>query len=103
MSLASGSANEAKSQSADEQEREPQQDGRTPRSFNLHKNLCLAVNKLPPELLCQIFHLSQVKLPASNADVINSWANFSHVCTVWRSIALNTPKLWSTLSLAKGP
>jgi hypothetical protein len=62
-------------------------------------NVALAPHKkLPPEVLRSIivFATSEpTRLPVSNQGVYA----MSHVCFAWRQLVLNTPELWSNISL----
>lgn len=62
-------------------------------------NVALAPHKkLPPEVLRSIivFATSEpTRLPVSNQGVYA----MSHVCSAWRQLVLNTPELWSNISL----
>ncbi|KAJ8517786.1 hypothetical protein ONZ45_g5037 [Pleurotus djamor] len=61
-----------------------------------------ATSKLPAEVLVQIFdlvrlsHLSCDNHPAEKLKPFYTWAvEVTHVCSAWRTIALNTPTLWN--------
>ncbi|KAI5831350.1 hypothetical protein K523DRAFT_362326 [Schizophyllum commune Tattone D] len=52
------------------------------------------IHSLPPELLVEIFRYHTV-------DAISSVMKLLHVCSRWRTIALNAPELWTRLSLLR--
>ncbi|PBK73261.1 hypothetical protein ARMSODRAFT_851066, partial [Armillaria solidipes] len=66
------------------------------------------VQRLPPELLCQIF-LGTIERPQATADLdaqlhdIKSVGypplSISSVSVKWRSIALSFPELWSSINI----
>jgi hypothetical protein len=58
---------------------------------NAHANLLSPINRLPPELLTEIFLLWTRE--ASDVSVIAA------VCNRWRKLALSTPQLWSTIRI----
>ncbi|KAF9810052.1 hypothetical protein IEO21_07134 [Rhodonia placenta] len=73
-------------------------------------------DKLPVELLAHIFYLGLVYLPDAseegrsgpcpqyNAHTVKALPSeivVSHVCSRWRNIALNTPKLWTQINLSR--
>ncbi|KAI0732024.1 hypothetical protein C8Q72DRAFT_188846 [Fomitopsis betulina] len=85
---------------------------------------CLINDKLPPELLAQIF-MAGIDLddPADEIDEEDEddmdedsdsddsdeetekpplEVTVSHVCKLWRDVAINTPALWSTLDFSRG-
>ncbi|KAJ7162802.1 hypothetical protein C8R43DRAFT_307030 [Mycena crocata] len=51
----------------------------------------LAINRLPPEILAEIFIFVCEASELSD----DSWVACSYVCALWRQIALDTPQLWS--------
>ncbi|KAM6501839.1 hypothetical protein JOM56_001816 [Amanita muscaria] len=54
-------------------------------------------NKLPPEMLRRIFELcceEPAHIPAQNGIY-----TISHVCSLWRQIALRTPEFWANVSI----
>ncbi|KAL0564937.1 hypothetical protein V5O48_017095 [Marasmius crinis-equi] len=57
----------------------------------------ITINSLPPEILSDIF----LHLPHEDRTFIVEGTPWSlgWVCSKWREVVLNTPKLWSTLSL----
>ena len=60
------------------------------------------INGLPPEILLIIFQNVRDLSPASEHDLRPSaprWYCILGVCRYWRTLALNTPVLWTTLSV----
>ena len=60
----------------------------------------LAINKLPPEILCAIFKTCVDSLRARRHRGVVS---LSHVCSEWRAITLAFPGLWSIVDLSELP
>ncbi|KAM6501837.1 hypothetical protein JOM56_001814 [Amanita muscaria] len=55
-------------------------------------------NKLPPEMLLRIFELcceGPAQIPAQNGSIYT----ISHVCSLWRQIALSIPEFWASVSI----
>ncbi|KZV77096.1 hypothetical protein PENSPDRAFT_281103 [Peniophora sp. CONT] len=66
-------------------------------------NNLVPIVTLPPELLCRIFmsvsedgSLSRYKY---SRGLSSSWLSVTHVCRVWRSVALNCAQLWTTMPI----
>lgn len=55
------------------------------------RNEFVPVYRLPPELLAKIFSFA---IDGIQHDI--SWVNFTYVSWRWRSVALDTPHLWTT-------
>lgn len=53
------------------------------------RNGWVPIAKLPPELLCRVFHF------ASRDDKFLQWIQVSYVCRRWRDVAVNSPSLWT--------
>jgi hypothetical protein len=70
-------------------------------SLKTARNAEMLVNRLPRELLVQIFtqRVSDITfIYQSNArELVKSYIAFSHVCTLWRRLALTTPSLWTAI------
>jgi hypothetical protein len=73
-------------------------------SLQRRRNSRIAINTLPIEILGRIFlhHICpalQRILPGSEYDhkLFQGAIAFSQVCSHWRSVALSTPNLWTTL------
>ncbi|KAI0311322.1 hypothetical protein OF83DRAFT_1151479 [Amylostereum chailletii] len=54
-------------------------------------------NRLPPELLCQIFAI--VRDTSGQHHGRLGWVSLTHVCHGWREIALQDTLLWSTIDM----
>ncbi|KAJ3782345.1 hypothetical protein GGU10DRAFT_81937, partial [Lentinula aff. detonsa] len=66
--------------------------------IDAHKSLLSPVRRIPPETLAEIFiHC----LPTDSLYAVRNLAEapliFTTICHDWRQIALNTPRLWSSL------
>ncbi|KAI0373332.1 hypothetical protein BV20DRAFT_918936, partial [Pilatotrama ljubarskyi] len=60
------------------------------------QNSVVPINRLPAEILVEIFKHVRHSL-GEIADIVN----VSHVCKLWRSIALGAPELWTVFSINK--
>jgi len=59
-----------------------------------------AIDTLPDDILCSIFHLIlQTHGPFSLFDKNNAPVIFTHVCRRWRALAFDTPLLWTNVCL----
>jgi hypothetical protein len=78
------------------------------------RNLCINVtpiNKLPSEILIQIFHFVSANscplLPSGDSSrrtmVPKYPDHLSHVCSHWRQVALSSPSLWAHIDLSPDP
>ncbi|KIM38260.1 hypothetical protein M413DRAFT_30377 [Hebeloma cylindrosporum] len=63
----------------------------------MNENHDQLIDKLPPEIVSQIF--IQYSLPNSCSDItdLNSPLNLGAVCQKWRQLAWATPEIWSSL------
>uniref|UniRef100_A0A0W0EX32 Uncharacterized protein n=1 Tax=Moniliophthora roreri TaxID=221103 RepID=A0A0W0EX32_MONRR len=74
------------------------------------RNSLQPVNRLPPELLSDIFLLSKQHLPSFLPLVRggirffdnHSWLAILHVCRLWRGVAARCPALWGTIDNLRG-
>ncbi|KAI0369209.1 hypothetical protein BV20DRAFT_968410 [Pilatotrama ljubarskyi] len=70
-------------------------------------NTMAPISRLPPEILSEVFAL--VAISDYEAQRRNhygpshayKWITLTHVCRIWRTVALNTPRLWSRIVLTK--
>ena len=61
-------------------------------------NGLLTVNRLPPELLAEIFlHWTNATKRLSHSS--HRWMEITHVCHLWREVALSSPRIWSGLTV----
>ncbi|KAF8902091.1 hypothetical protein CPB84DRAFT_1707887 [Gymnopilus junonius] len=60
------------------------------------RNTFIPISRLPPEILSTIFYF--VKESAAEDSLY--WTKVSHVCHLWREIAINSPSLWTNPPLA---
>ncbi|KAF6751764.1 hypothetical protein DFP72DRAFT_1047667 [Ephemerocybe angulata] len=59
------------------------------------------INRLPPELLLEIFQ--HVSGKSQSTHQTEAWVTFSHTCQYWRSIVIGFPRAWSNISFNHGP
>ncbi|KAI9064010.1 hypothetical protein FKP32DRAFT_1570692, partial [Trametes sanguinea] len=70
-------------------------------------NTLTPIARLPPEILSEIFALVSTKQYEETwrhhygSSQVYKWLSVAHVCRVWRSIALDTPRLWSNIVLTR--
>lgn len=55
------------------------------------------INRLPPEVLSEIFIHHRYVDSELNWSRRYQWIKITHVCHYWRSIALSSPRLWTTI------
>ncbi|KAJ7926212.1 hypothetical protein B0H13DRAFT_2265981 [Mycena leptocephala] len=70
------------------------------------KSTVSPVRRLPPEILCKIFasFSSPTEYPSDSKGELHNLAKsellqISHVCVRWRSIVMDTPGLWSDITV----
>ncbi|TCD68945.1 hypothetical protein EIP91_009335 [Steccherinum ochraceum] len=80
-------------------------------SLKTKRNTLVPINRLPPEILAEVFRLCtrilDIFIPPSrewfdefkNDRFIYPWIALTHVCHHWRYTALATPDLWGTIHL----
>ncbi|KAJ8475389.1 hypothetical protein ONZ45_g15625 [Pleurotus djamor] len=71
------------------------------RLHELHNANCAATSRLPVEVLSMILGYL---VSASKASIIlppMGWINFTHVCRLWRTTAINEPRLWTDLATCR--
>lgn len=59
-------------------------------------NALLPASRLPPELLIQIFSC-HVAMHAAGGHSHYGWIQITHVCSLWRTIAITSPVLWNNI------
>ncbi|KAJ8519758.1 hypothetical protein ONZ45_g3336 [Pleurotus djamor] len=71
------------------------------RALGTRRNTHIAINKLPNELLSRIFKTAAdvARQETRNQDNITTLLLLKSVCSRWSHVALETPDLWSTISL----
>ncbi|KZS91871.1 hypothetical protein SISNIDRAFT_496443 [Sistotremastrum niveocremeum HHB9708] len=69
-------------------------------SYSRNINIRSPISKLPSEILAVIFHHC-VDLPSSVKGHVafRAWFWISHVCSQWRTLAIETKTLWSRIDL----
>ena len=55
----------------------------------------MSVNRLPPEVLGDIFHWNVIPSKGDFGELMDGSHNFLHVCRHWSEVASHTPSLWS--------
>ncbi|KAA1470100.1 hypothetical protein DENSPDRAFT_928624 [Dentipellis sp. KUC8613] len=64
-------------------------------TLRLRRNLVVPISLLPPEILLQFFLcLRAVDIPSRRTRSLG-WIRVTHVCHLWRTLALRTPMLWA--------
>jgi hypothetical protein len=68
-------------------------------SMEAHQGLISCIRRLPPEILAEIFmrclpHQLCIKPKSGTAPLI-----LTRICSRWRTVVLNTPRLWRSLDL----
>jgi hypothetical protein len=60
-----------------------------------------SINRLPREILAEIFSLCVPKMASEEAQMLTSDAPLllCLVCSTWRELALATPKIWTTVGI----
>ncbi|KAF9563142.1 hypothetical protein CPC08DRAFT_706269 [Agrocybe pediades] len=70
-------------------------------ALKTQRNAHATISRLPPELLTRIFEWCKHSEPVSTRYYFRrrplAWIGCTHVCRLWRSIALNSPTLWSDI------
>jgi F-box-like len=56
------------------------------------------ISLLPPEILARVFHLLAFEDPACSRKQNLGWIRATHVCRLWRQVALDDSSLWATIS-----
>ncbi|KZV64136.1 hypothetical protein PENSPDRAFT_548940, partial [Peniophora sp. CONT] len=65
------------------------------------RNALSPVNCLHPEILTSIFAYL-VDLEPPNKLRTLGWVRITHVCNLWRTVALDDPRLWSCITFTFG-
>lgn len=65
------------------------------KSLRGQRNLLAPISRLPREILAYIFLFLSKEHPFSLA-----WISTTHICKLWRQIALDTPDLWTCINLS---
>ena len=83
--------------------------GKVVHQVNCLHNSSLAVAKVPPDILADIFEMAQDHLLRPRQGEYGCvvyddrcpfrWLSYAHVCRYWRNVVLSFPSLWSTLIL----
>ncbi|KJA27989.1 hypothetical protein HYPSUDRAFT_197548 [Hypholoma sublateritium FD-334 SS-4] len=65
-------------------------------ALKLQTNRHAPIAQLPAEILCKIFYFVKVEEQHALQGNVLKWVTVSHVCSHWRSIAINFASLWDT-------
>lgn len=67
-------------------------------ALKVFHNTLAPINRLPPELLASIFALT-AQLVRESTEIGNglAWISVTHVCQLWRDVALDCTSLWCNL------
>ncbi|GBE78552.1 hypothetical protein BKA93DRAFT_89420 [Sparassis latifolia] len=65
---------------------------RTMRNVRHRRNYQTAINRLPVEVLCQIFS-------HANEGRVRAKLSISHTCAFWRDVAIDYPHMWTSIDL----
>ncbi|KAI0064196.1 hypothetical protein BV25DRAFT_1823153 [Artomyces pyxidatus] len=64
------------------------------------RNAIAPISRLPPEIMSRVFSFCVPDLHAYDTNL--EWIKISHVCTRWRTVALNSTNIWSEVYLQWG-
>lgn len=71
-------------------------------SLKSRRNSLCSVSRLPPEVLSEVFLVFAEQLQAQERFKVNfKWITVSHVCRLWRDIALQHGCLWGTIDMTR--
>ena len=71
-------------------------------SLKSRRNLLCRISRLPPEVLSQIFLVFAEQLQAQDRFKTDfKWITITHVCRLWREIALRHGRLWGKIDSAR--
>ncbi|KAF9478395.1 hypothetical protein BDN70DRAFT_46034 [Pholiota conissans] len=66
------------------------------------RNDFVPISCLPPEIMCKIFSFVQTLYRSRNeAEEDMEWIGLTHVCRLWREIAIDSPSLWVSLPIGR--
>ncbi|EIW84707.1 hypothetical protein CONPUDRAFT_162061 [Coniophora puteana RWD-64-598 SS2] len=65
---------------------------------SMQRNTLVPIYRLPPELLVEIFAYLTPLFTVDQRNILN----VSHVCPLWREVAVSCPTLWSAIKLRVG-
>uniref|UniRef100_UPI001ABB04F3 F-box-like domain-containing protein n=1 Tax=Aetokthonos hydrillicola TaxID=1550245 RepID=UPI001ABB04F3 len=71
-------------------------------ALKIQHNMCLPIARIPPEILSEIFlhHRDANNSSIRGYEDRTSWMFVANVSSHWRSVALSSPRLWSTFNLS---
>ena len=62
------------------------------------RNALVPVSFLPPEVLARVFHFLSLEEPPYYGKRKLGWIRATHVCRLWRRVALDDSSLWAQIS-----
>ena len=68
------------------------------RSLFTRRNALAPISLLPPEILTRIFHFLVLDEPPRSRNPNLGWIKATHVCRLWRQVALADSSLWARIS-----
>ncbi|KAF4585164.1 hypothetical protein EYR40_002001 [Pleurotus pulmonarius] len=71
------------------------------RDLKSRRNAYSNTSILPPEILSRIFLAAKDAIQVYGAPKEAGWLNVAAVCQEWRSIALASPRMWSSIDITK--
>ncbi|KAF4607497.1 hypothetical protein EYR38_001569 [Pleurotus pulmonarius] len=71
------------------------------RNLKSRRNAYSNTSILPPEILSRIFLAAKDGIPVSRTPKEAPWLNVAGVCQEWRSVALASPRMWSSIDITK--
>lgn len=66
-------------------------------------NTLSSISRLPPEILSTIFECVTEETTISSCRRWFHWIRVTHVCSHWRNVALECPRLWTSISSQRLP
>src|ERR1019366_7937030 len=62
------------------------------------RNALAPISLLPPEILARVFHFLTLEEPPCSGEQNLGWIRATHVCRLWRQVALGDSSLWAKIS-----
>jgi hypothetical protein len=61
------------------------------------RNTLAPISLLPPEVLARVFHFLALEEPPCSGEPNLGWIGVTHVCRLWRQVALGDSSLWARI------